>query len=259
MAAAGSHCVKSSACAPSDDAMARRAGMPSTAHTLEAPRCCAAMIARSPTGPHPTTATSHPGPTPPFSAQKKAVDRMSPSSTPSSSLTPSGILASVESASGTRTYSACAPCSPTRASAGRPSSASLTQPNRRACVWLQRQVKPRAQKVHSPQLAVKGHMTRSPTASLDTLLPAATMVPTNSWPVTQPFAIPFSLSWNGWRSLPQMPARCTLTSTSVGCMTLGVGTVLSSIACLPANVNACMVGGTWVVGSAMALNSYDLN
>lgn len=48
--------------------------------------------------------------------------------------TPAHTLTSVESASGTRTYCACAPCSPHRSSSGRPSSSSVTHPNTRACV-----------------------------------------------------------------------------------------------------------------------------
>ncbi len=81
--------------------------------TCPAPRCLAAITVSSPTGPQPSTSTdgavesSSPSSAPiwrslanddvlkacfiPFSAQKNAVDRMSPSSTPSSSLTFAGI------------------------------------------------------------------------------------------------------------------------------------------------------------------------
>ena len=68
------------------------------------------MIALSPTGPTPTTATTSPGLVRPLRTPiSKPVGRMSESITAASSLTPLGSLWSEPSASGTRTYSACVP------------------------------------------------------------------------------------------------------------------------------------------------------
>ena len=68
------------------------------------------MIALSPTGPAPMTATTSPGFVRPLRTPiSNPVGRMSESITAASSLTPSGSLCSEPSASGTRTYSAWVP------------------------------------------------------------------------------------------------------------------------------------------------------
>eukprot|EP00879_Flechtneria_rotunda_P026615 GHRR01028390.1.p1 GENE.GHRR01028390.1~~GHRR01028390.1.p1 ORF type:complete len:156 (+),score=28.36 GHRR01028390.1:785-1252(+) len=80
----------STAAAPNCSAFARLSGTTSTAIIFEAPLCFAARIASIPTGPQPSISTVSPGCMLPWSAQKNAVDKMSPSKIASSLLMPSG-------------------------------------------------------------------------------------------------------------------------------------------------------------------------
>ena len=81
--------------APNRAAISSRAGTMSTARIRAAPISRADMIAISPTGPQPITATESPGWIPARSAPKKPVARMSPTKSACSSPTPSGTGSSV--------------------------------------------------------------------------------------------------------------------------------------------------------------------
>ena len=102
----------------------------------------------------------------------------SPANSATSSDTPSGIRLSVRFAVGTSAWSAWVPWS-------EPSAAPW--PNTRA--WSHFMYQPRMQKKHRPQAVWKHPRTRSPSATLVTWSPAASTVPTNSWPIVKPGSI----------------------------------------------------------------------
>src|SRR5439155_6854540 len=94
-------CSGATAVAPSRSASPRRAATPSTA--ISFPAILAAHItAISPTGPHPTTATTSQACTPPCSTAPYPVGRMSARKPSASSDTPSGSGRSARPALGTR-------------------------------------------------------------------------------------------------------------------------------------------------------------
>lgn len=99
----------SAASAPFARAKRRRASFGSTSTTPAAPAACAARLASCPTAPPPMTATDSPGSSRARSIAAQPVARLSLTRIAASSLTPGGTLASVVSAKGARTISACAP------------------------------------------------------------------------------------------------------------------------------------------------------
>src|SRR3954462_6745338 len=82
------------------------------AMTRAAPSRYALLMANSPTGPHPQTATVSPGLMSQFSAAMYPVGKMSVRNRTFSSGRWSGTLRAPTSANGTRTYSACPPAYP---------------------------------------------------------------------------------------------------------------------------------------------------
>src|SRR5215211_2447332 len=177
-----------------------------------APRRRAAITPHRPTAPSPTTATVLPGPT---SALRAA---WWPVAITSESVSSDGISASsfstrrttsVPSAWGTRTASPCPPSTP-------------SQPYRPP--WRHDVCSPSWQKAHVPSDQTNGVTTTSPALSVRTSGPTASTTPTNSCPIRRPVSL-CSIDLYGQRSLPQIAARVTVTSASVGSMRRASGTV----------------------------------
>ena len=72
--------------------------------------------------------------------------------------------------------------------------------------------------------------TRSPAFTVRTSSPTASTTPTNSWPIRRPPSLG-SIALYGQRSLPQMAARVTRTSASVGSTRCASGTVSTRTSC----------------------------
>mmetsp|Transcript_11254 Transcript_11254/g.18386 ORF Transcript_11254/g.18386 Transcript_11254/m.18386 type:complete len:215 (+) Transcript_11254:2048-2692(+) len=130
---------------------------------------------------------------------------------------PFGTFTRQVSASGTRTNSACPPCSPCPFS---------TQPN--SCPERHLQVSPSLHIVQFPQLVVNGHITWSPISCARTSAPFSTTCPTNSCPIIVPASSPVSLPLYGCKSDPQIAAYLTLTTQSPLSRTLGLSTTCTA-------------------------------
>ena len=177
-AARGSSSVRWTGWAPNDSASASRSGTVSIAITFATPAAFAACTAHRPTGPRPSTAAVSPGRSPAWSTACQPVPITSPANSATSSDIPSGTRRSVRFACGTSTCWACAPWS-------EPSV--LPWPNTRPSSHLWKS--PRRQKKQLPQAEQKQPSTRSPSATWVTPSPAASTVPTNSWPSVKPCSI----------------------------------------------------------------------
>jgi hypothetical protein len=176
-----------------------------------APRRFAAITPQRPTAPSPTTAAVLPGPTLAHTAAWWPVPITSASVRRdgiSASSSPAGSTASVPSAWGTRTASACAP-----ATGPLPKNPPLMQA---VCSlsW---------QKMQVPSEKANGMTTKSPCFMVRTSAPISSTVAIASWPITRPVSLCGSVLY-GQRSLPQMQARVTRMMASVGSSILGSGT-----------------------------------
>src|SRR5215211_1817662 len=177
-AARGSSSVRWTGWAPNVAARSSRSATVSIAITLAAPEALAAWTAHRPTGPRPSTATESPGRTPAWSTACQPVPITSPANRAASSDMPSGTRRSVRLACGTSTCSAWAPWS-------EPSARPWPKTRPSSHLWKS----PRRQKKQVPQAEQKQPSTRSPSDASVTASPAATTVPTNSWPSVKPGSI----------------------------------------------------------------------
>ena len=179
-----------------------------------APAMAAVIIAASPTGPAPTTATASPGLTPPFwTPISKPVGRMSARKSTCSSETPSGTGAGRSRRTGTRASSACTPS--IRCPKIQPIPPSASQCAAIPCLHARQR----------PHEEMAGTSTRSPSFSPLTAAPVSTIVPTASWPRMRPSATVGTSPLRMWRSVPQIVVVSTLTMTSVGSSSPGSSTV----------------------------------
>src|SRR5262249_31964189 len=89
--------------------------------------------------------------------------------------------------------------------------------------WRQSLWRPSRQNSHVPSDQRNGDTTRSPAFTVRTSGPTSSTTPTNSCPMRRP-AFVGSIDLYGHRSLPQIAARLTRTSASVGSMRWASGT-----------------------------------
>src|SRR3954471_16445947 len=175
------------------------------------PSRLAARTPQRPTAPSPTTATRLPGPTLAVTAAWWPVPITSDSVRSegiraSSALT--GRTNSVPSAWGMRSASAWAP--------------SMSPPLPKKLTWMQEVGSPSWQKAQVPSDEANGITTRSPPFAVRTSGPTASTMPIASWPMRCPPGAGPRLY--GQRSLPQMQARVTRTTASVGWTIVASGT-----------------------------------
>ena len=176
-----------------------------------APSRLAAITPHRPTAPSPTTATDVPGATlaataawwpVPITSDSVSSEGMSASSSPTGSTT------SVPSACGTRTASPWPP-------------STSSKPHRPPCRHAL--CSPSRQKTQVPSDHRNGETTRSPGLIVRTSVPTSSTTPMNSWPIRRPVSVG-SIGLYGQRSLPQIAARVTRTSASVGSIRWASGT-----------------------------------
>ncbi len=190
-------------------ASSRRSSLTSVITTLRAPACRATAAAIRPIGPAPVISTSSP-----TSGKDSAVCTALPNGSKIAATSSStGTRCTHTLAAGRATYSAKAPSLPT------PS----------PTVARHRCRRPARQLRHLPQTRCPSPLTRSPTWISATSRPVPTTSPTNSCPRTSGVRIACCAQPSQFRmcrSVPQIPVRSTLISTSPG-PTAGSGTSAS--------------------------------
>src|SRR5919112_1884106 len=88
-------------------------------------------------------------------------------------------------------------------------------------LW-QLEYRPRAQKKQVPQNTLNGTITRSPGLRFCTDGPTWSTTPMNSWPNVIPTRVSGIMPWYRCRTEPQIAARVTRTSASLGCSIAGM-------------------------------------
>src|SRR3989338_8645006 len=168
---------------------------------------------------------------PPFSAQKKPVERMLPRNSASSSDMPAGTGSVMWSANGTRIRSAWPP--------------GQTWPQRppntaRSVVvhWVGSFRWHHSQRPHETE---NGASTRSPGLTFRTSGPASSTTPMNSWPITAPGCTSAPpRPWYWCRSDPQTALVVIRSTTSVGWTIFGSATVSTRTSPTPRNAIALL-------------------
>src|SRR5215212_1009827 len=130
---------------------------------------------------------------------------------------PTGSGTNVPSACGTRTASPWPP-------------SSVVPPHHPPC--RQDVCRPCWQNSQVPSDQANGATTRSPFFTIRTSVPMVSTTPMNSWPIRFPVSL-VGIELYGQRSLPQIHARVTRTSASVGSTMRASGTVSTRTSCAP--------------------------